>query len=61
MTARERFLTWTTLATLTCLVLLSFLRPAETRLMADDEAKAEAMQAVAPGDERGWQPHESGH
>lgn len=43
MTARERFLTWTTLATLTCLVLLSFLRPAETRLMADDEAKAEAI------------------
>ena len=43
MTARERFLTWSTLTTLACLVLLSFLRPSQTQLMADDEAKAEAM------------------
>ena len=43
MTARERLLTWTTMATLACLVLVSFLRPVDTTLMASAEAEAEAV------------------
>ena len=43
MTARERLLTWSTLETLACLVLLSFLRPGGNQLMADGEADAKAI------------------
>lgn len=43
MTARERMLTWSTLLTLTCLVLLTLLRPQGNMALAEDEAKAEAL------------------
>ena len=48
MTARERMLTWSTLLTLTCLVLLTLLRPQGNMALAEDEAKAEALGPAKP-------------